>query len=65
VPDAHVLRTQRAEPEAPILASAAPARVPAPLAVPLVSDQLTAAQVDELRRDLDALRRELARLRAT
>jgi hypothetical protein len=65
VPDAHVLRTQRTDPAAPILASAAPARVAAPLPVPVVSDHITAEHVAELRRDLEALRRELARLRAT
>ena len=64
VPDARVLRMQRADLEAPTLASAAPARVPAPLPVQVVSDQVTAEQVAELRRDNEALRHELARLRA-
>jgi hypothetical protein len=63
VPDAVVTRLKPAEPEGPIVISAEPAPVPAPLAMPVIPEQLTADQVAVLREENEALRQELSRVR--
>jgi hypothetical protein len=65
VPDAQVRRLPRAELEAPILISAAPAPVPVARVVPIVPAMLTVEQVEQLRRENSQLRAELARVRAS
>jgi hypothetical protein len=63
VPDADVRRMPRVEPDGPIVISAEPAPVPVARAIRIVPDQLTVEQVDQLRRENVALRKELARVR--
>jgi hypothetical protein len=63
VPDALVTRLAPAASDEPTVISAEPAPVPAPTAVPVIPEQLSAAQVAVLREENEALREELARVR--
>jgi hypothetical protein len=63
VPGPTVQRLAHTEPEGRAVASAEPAVVPAAHAVPVIPEQLTVAQVEELRAENELLRQEIARVR--
>jgi hypothetical protein len=63
VPDARPTRVPAPQVDAPTVVAAEPTPVPAPAVVPVIPEQLTAAQIAELREENEALRDELARVR--
>jgi hypothetical protein len=59
-----VQRVVRAAPETPVVVSAQPTVVPLAHVVPVIPAQITAEQVDHLRRENEMLREELSRVRS-